>query len=764
MICDDTLDVFKSSIIIIAVIAVLPRTEAAAQDAGLYYKNFVRHADGSFCEHDGNEAAFIAYLNRDSSRVLFENAARWEADADPNIAGNGTFGVQLDNFQAPAPSDGDSVHVQFTCLVEDEQGVLGDRIKRPWNELPQTLHLSASDFPERPENVELSINGDERGLNWSTADDTRYLVYRRSSSDTLSSGEARMVYHRVAEVDEAPFVDTTAGEGAFGYVVVPISGNRIGPRSPEATDIPVPPAIVNAAQSEVEPAAVEISWSRSGNVLGAHFAVYRSTSEGAGYELIAEVDTTSYNDLNVQAPGTYWYRIRTIGAGGGRSEASDASAVHVRTPLVNEGYRAGVYADAGLEHPSGMVWGPDGKLYVSEVSSGEIKIVHDHDSDRRADEVTVFADGFTMPVGLAWQGDSLYVSSRGKITILRDDDRDGIADFSDTIISGWEAHWHQNNQLVFDEDGYFYVALGAWEDRTTGPSPYHNKILRISPDGSSIQIWAEGIRNVYDLTFGPDGNLYGGDNGWQDGSEGPPVEELNVYMEGEDYGFPDYLGPAPPESGTVDPIMTYPPHTSPTGVLFLSGPNIPEDHRNDLLLAFYGPDYWLPAVTDRAYRIIRNEMDGTTVTDTSSFASGFYRPVDMVQDSAGTLYVADLGDLGVDAIDGRIYTITYQDATSSESPPAHPTPDKNLFAYPNPFDDDAVIEFHLSEQSYVDLEVYDILGRRVRSLLGGVLDPGRHEVRWNGMSDGGRQVAAGLYVLRLRTNEFVITGVLVRAQ
>ncbi len=735
---------------------------ASAQDAGLYYKNFVRHADGSFCEHAGGDATFVAYLNRDSSRVLFENAPRWEAMADPNIAGNGTFGVEIDNFHSPSPAEDDSVFVLFTCRVRGEQGILSSRIHRPWNELPQTLHLEKVDVPERPQDLQLTIDGDLRMLNWAAEADAHYLVYRRAATDTLDSGQNRMVYHLLAKVDAPPFADTTAGTEAYGYVIVPISGGRLGPRSVEATDIPTPPYSVTVAQYEVDPPSIEVSWDRSGNIVGSTFAVYRATSENGTYEQVAHVDTTYFIDLGVQAPGTYWYRIKTIGSGGS-SEASTPVAVHIRTPSVDDGYQAGVYADAGVEHPSGMAWGPDGKLYVTEVAAGQIKTLHDHDGDGRVDEVSVFADGFTMPVGLAWKGDSLYVSSRGTITILRDDDRDGVADFSETIISGWEASWHQNNQLVFDEEGYFYVALGSWQDRTTGPSPYHNTIMRISPDGSDVQIWAEGIRNVYDLTFGPDGNLYGGDNGWQDQSDGPPIEELNVFMQGRHYGYPDVQGTPPDDSGTVGPIMTYASHASPTGVLFLSGSNIPEAHRDNLLMAFYGPDNWRPEFSDRAYKIIRHKLDGAAVVDTSTFAAGFYRPVDMVQDSAGTIYVADLGDLGNAAIDGRIYTIAYRDPTVIE-PPEGPAPAAGLRAYPNPFMDVATVEITLPKRGRIELEVFDVLGRRVRKLVEGDFDAGLHEIQWDGSSSGGEIVASGTYVVRLRANDTVTTTVLVLAR
>lgn len=736
-------------------------TSAYGQDEGLYYKNFVKHADGTYCEHTEEEASFIAFLNEDTSRVLFENAPRWDGPGDPNIPGNGTFGVQLDNFATPPPANGDTVYVRFTCLARQEQGTLFNTVHRPWNELPSTLHLTSAAFPAPPDNLELRLEDGARILNWTPQDGVDYVVYRRSGADTLDSGQSRSLYYRIGQVDAPPYTDAAAGDGGFGYIVVPIAGSVFGPHSDEATDIPVPPTHVSASQHSVEPLAVKVTWDRAGNVQGARFAVYRSTDQNDPGELVGGVDSTTFVDSALKSGQTYWYRVRTIGTGGAQSGESAPMAVHVRALDVEEGFRAAVFADAGIEHPSGMAWGPDGKLYVTEVLSGEIKVVTDHGGDASADHVSVFADGFNMPAGVAWKGDSLYVSSRGTITILRDDDGDGTADFYDTIISGWEAAWHQNNQIVFDDEGYLLVALGALRDRTTGPTPFHNKILRISPDGSDVQIWAEGIRNVYDMTFGPDGNLYGGDNGWQDESEGPPVEELNVYRQGEHYGFPEYLGPAPAGSGTVDPIMTYAPHTSPTGITFLTGAGIPASYRNDLLLAFYGPDYWSRDVLSRAYRIIRHDLDGTTVTDTSSFASNFYRPVDLIQDSTGVLYVADLGNLSDEWIQGRIYTISYTGSSAAEGlPPKGPT-SVSIHAYPNPFRRETMLQFRLHRPGRVELEVFDLLGRKVRTLASTVLASGRHEFAWDGSLEGGGRVSAGVYACRLRVGDSVATTMVV---
>ena len=69
--------------------------------------------------------------------------------------------------------------------------------------------------------------------------------------------------------------------------------------------------------------------------------------------------------------------------------------------------------------------------------------------------------------------------------------------------------------------------------------------------------------------------------------------------------------------------------------------------------------------------------------------------------------------------------------------------------YPNPFNPVTTLRFELARTARVDVGVYDLAGRRVRSLAGGPREPGAHAVVWRGLDDLGRPVGAGAYVIRL---------------
>jgi hypothetical protein len=69
---------------------------------------------------------------------------------------------------------------------------------------------------------------------------------------------------------------------------------------------------------------------------------------------------------------------------------------------------------------------------------------------------------------------------------------------------------------------------------------------------------------------------------------------------------------------------------------------------------------------------------------------------------------------------------------------------------PNPFNPVTVIRFAIASPGWVELRVYDVVGRPVRVLVEGVRAIGRYGVSWDGRDDGGVSVASGVYMYELR--------------
>ncbi len=75
--------------------------------------------------------------------------------------------------------------------------------------------------------------------------------------------------------------------------------------------------------------------------------------------------------------------------------------------------------------------------------------------------------------------------------------------------------------------------------------------------------------------------------------------------------------------------------------------------------------------------------------------------------------------------------------------------------YPNPFNPSTTVKFQLPQASDVRLTIYNMLGQRVRTLLGRRMEAGYHEVEWDGRNDAGVQQATGLYIYRFEAGGFV---------
>jgi hypothetical protein len=73
--------------------------------------------------------------------------------------------------------------------------------------------------------------------------------------------------------------------------------------------------------------------------------------------------------------------------------------------------------------------------------------------------------------------------------------------------------------------------------------------------------------------------------------------------------------------------------------------------------------------------------------------------------------------------------------------------------FPNPFNRQTTIEYTLPEKNTVSVNIYNVLGREIRSLLHKFQQAGTHSVVWNSRDNAGRKVSSGTYFLRLEAGE-----------
>ena len=81
----------------------------------------------------------------------------------------------------------------------------------------------------------------------------------------------------------------------------------------------------------------------------------------------------------------------------------------------------------------------------------------------------------------------------------------------------------------------------------------------------------------------------------------------------------------------------------------------------------------------------------------------------------------------------------------------------SLGNYPNPFNPETIIRFSIPEDSNVKLEIFNIRGQRVRTLVNENLMRGNHQAVWNGIDENGRSVGSGIYMYRLQSEKQTMT-------
>ena len=74
--------------------------------------------------------------------------------------------------------------------------------------------------------------------------------------------------------------------------------------------------------------------------------------------------------------------------------------------------------------------------------------------------------------------------------------------------------------------------------------------------------------------------------------------------------------------------------------------------------------------------------------------------------------------------------------------------------YPNPFNPITTLQYDLPEQSHVEIMIYDIMGREVRTLVNTQQTAGFKSTIWDATNDLGQPVSAGMYLYRISAGDF----------
>ena len=337
-----------------------------------------------------------------------------------------------------------------------------------------------------------------------------------------------------------------------------------------------------------------------------------------------------------------------------------------------------VAAAPTVKHPSVVCCAPDGRVFVAEdpmdirtpsaeAAMGRIVCIH---PDGR---VTTFAENLHAVFGMQYLDGKLFVLHNPKFTAFADggdagkERRDLI---ECTNPNPWALNWNDHVPANFKlaMDGYFYVAVG--DKGVYGAVGTDGRrvdlrgggILRLRPDGSQLEVFCTGVRNILDVALNEEDEIFTYDNT----DEHDWMGRLTHMVDGGFYGYPyDFI---PRRPYTLWMMADYGAGAA-TGTLCYTDDALPAEYHGNLFLADFGK---------RNILRVRIERDGATYRavsrqDLFTDVPANFRPVGIAfsPDGAG-IYICDWqhADTKEDVEVGRLLKLSYTGDSRAAPRPA----------------------------------------------------------------------------------------------
>lgn len=343
---------------------------------------------------------------------------------------------------------------------------------------------------------------------------------------------------------------------------------------------------------------------------------------------------------------------------------------------VRPGYQLSVAADS-VRRPRFLAMAPDGTLFVSLPSPGEIRALRDKDGDGYYETEATFVSGYRTAHGMFWHEGWLWFTQSQAIHKARDTDGDGKADdivkiLGENTLPGGSGHWWRP---ILIHKGRLYTGVGDPGNIQDETKTKREKIYTYSLDGKDERLFCSGIRNTEKLVLRPGtdeiwGMDHGSDNfgrplGEQTGKMQPitdmnPPCEMNRYVQDGFYGHPFITGRRVPRyefmerkdivelaARTIVPEWCTGAHWAPNAMCFYTGEQFPAEHKGDAFVAYHGS--W-NRVEKGGYQVTRvlfedghpyGELPYVKFIGPDQKVLG--RPVDVVVAPDGSLLISDDG-------------------------------------------------------------------------------------------------------------------------
>jgi glucose/arabinose dehydrogenase len=303
-----------------------------------------------------------------------------------------------------------------------------------------------------------------------------------------------------------------------------------------------------------------------------------------------------------------------------------------------DGYTLTTFAE-GLQGPTQMLWGPDGRLWVAQLNgqesagTGQVVALALDGTSR-----DVLLDGLFKPTGIAVLGDALWIAS-GRDLLRAPLDESGLPSAPEVVLDELPFNGRSNGTLTATSDGTLLFETSGRRDGNAA-SEGSATLWELDPaDPANPRPLATGLKGAYAHTVDLEGRIWTTEIGDDAVNGGPPPDELNLVVEGADFGWPQCFGTqeaAENFGGTAErcaatrlPVAIFGPQRTPTSVVFSPW----ED--GVMLVALWGPNE--PMVVQVPFTLEGDNATGQV----QPFIEGMENPQSLLLTNEGGLLASD---------------------------------------------------------------------------------------------------------------------------
>ena len=282
-----------------------------------------------------------------------------------------------------------------------------------------------------------------------------------------------------------------------------------------------------------------------------------------------------------------------------------------KLPKAPEGFEVMKFAE-NLEHPRWTYVAPNNDIFVAESntknSADRITLLRDNDMDGVVDERHVFKEGLNQNLGMLVLDGFFYIANTdGLYRYAYEEGQNTLEGEGEKIValsaSGYNNHWTRN-VIANKEGNKLYISVGSASnvgEQGMDKEKRRAAILEVNTDGTDEVIYASGIRNPVGMDWNPvTGDLWTAVNERDKIGNNLVPDYLTSVKEGGWYGWPySYYGNIndprwedDPHQNLVDmaivPDVPLGSHTASLGLTFYTGSLFPEEYKNGAFVGQHG--------------------------------------------------------------------------------------------------------------------------------------------------------------------------------